>query len=495
MSRLRLFPALRVRPMNRRELRPERDFVLYWMTAFRRAQWNFALDRAVDWAVHLNKPLVVLEPLRCDYPWASDRVHTFVLQGMADNCARLARHPVTYYPYVEPTVGAERGLLAALAGRACIVVGDDYPGCLLPKMVAAAGRSLDVPLEAVDGNGVIALRAADRVFTRAVDFRRFVQRELLAGPEPPPRARPFAQRWLPRLGAIPDPIIRRWPPADAALLAPTPAALSRLPIDHEVAGVDRRGGAGPAQTALRRFVRHGLAGYDQHRNHPDDNATSRLSPYLHFGHLSAHQVLFALARAESWSPARLVPPADGRRAGWLGMSRSGEAFFDQLVIWRELGFNMCWQQADYDRYSSLPDWARATLAAHAGDPRPYLYSLQQFECAATHDALWNAAQRQLLGEGHIHGYLRMLWGKKILEWSRSPQRAADIMIQLNNRYALDGRDPNSYSGIFWVLGRYDRPWAPERPVFGRVRYMTSASAARKLRLDRYLEHYSTVAAT
>jgi deoxyribodipyrimidine photo-lyase len=163
---------------------------------------------------------------------------------------------------------------------------------------------------------------------------------------------------------------------------------------------------------------------------------------------------------------------------------------DELITWRELGFNLAWQRTDYDRYESLPDWAQSTLAKHARDRRPKLYDLAQFERAETHDPLWNAAQRQLVCEGRIHHYLRMLWGKKILEWSATPQDALAVMIELNNKYALDGRDPNSYSGVFWVLGRYDRAWGPERPIFGKIRYMSSENTTRKLHVAGYLAKYA-----
>jgi len=185
-----------------------------------------------------------------------------------------------------------------------------------------------------------------------------------------------------------------------------------------------------------------------------------------------------------------VPPANGRRAGWWGASADAEAFLDQLVTWRELGFNVCHHNPGHDRWESLPAWARRTLEAHAADPREHRYSLAELEAAATHDPLWNAAQRQLVREGVIHNYLRMLWGKKILEWTDDPRRALEVMTELNDRFALDGRDPNSETGVFWVLGRHDRPWAPERPIFGTVRYMSSANTARKLPVRRYLERYA-----
>jgi deoxyribodipyrimidine photo-lyase len=193
---------------------------------------------------------------------------------------------------------------------------------------------------------------------------------------------------------------------------------------------------------------------------------------------------------EEWSTKMISNKTTGSRSGWWGMSEAAEAFLDELITWRELGYNMCWQQNDFDQYESLPNWALQTLSKHSKDKRPYLYTLKVFETAKTHDPLWNAAQSQLVQEGRIHNYLRMLWGKKILHWTKTPREALKVMIELNNKYALDGRDPNSYSGIFWVLGRYDRAWGPERRVFGKVRYMSSKNTARKVRVKAYLNKYA-----
>lgn len=441
----------------------------------------------------LKKPLVVFEPLRVGYRWASDRLHRFVLDGMADQARRLRRlrsAGVLYYPYVEPAPGRGKGLLAALVARACVAVTDDYPAFFLPRMVEAAARQLPIRLEQVDSNGLLPLRAADRAFVTARSFRRFLQQELPSYLEELPRADPLARLRLPALGALPGEIERRWPPASPALLASDARELAGLAIDHTVSPVPYRGGTAAGRAEMRRFLGRKLRGYAERANHPDDDYRSGLSPYLHFGHLSAFEVFSELARREGWSSADRSAKADGRRDGWWGMSPAAEAFLDQLITWRELGYNFCAHRDDYDRWESLPEWARATLNQHASDPRPHVYTHEEFEAGRTHDPLWNAAQMQLAREGQIHNYLRMLWGKKILEWTPSPRDALEVMIELNNKYAVDGRDPNSYSGIGWVLGRYDRPWGPKRPVFGAVRYLSSRSTVRKLRVQRFLARYT-----
>ena len=241
------------------------------------------------------------------------------------------------------------------------------------------------------------------------------------------------------------------------------------------------------------FFEKKFSEYAEHRNEPENDVASGLSPYLHFGHISVHEIFSVLARREKWEPEKLALRGNGSREGWWNMSPAAESFLDELVTWREVGYNFASHRQDYDQYESLPAWAQKTLQDHAKDEREFVYSLEEFANAKTHDALWNAAQTQLVREGKIHNYLRMLWGKKILEWSRSAEEAARIMIELNNKYAVDGRNPNSYSGIFWVLGRYDRPWGPERPVFGTIRYMSSANTARKVSVKNYVRKYSGAA--
>jgi deoxyribodipyrimidine photo-lyase len=487
-------PPLRIRPLNNLPPAAGGDYVLYWMIAFRRTRWNHSLDRALEWCRDLKKPLVILEALRAGYPWASDRIHRFVIDGMLDNAAELAKFAtrgVHYYPYVEPRAGAGSGLLDALAEKACVVVTDDFPCFFLPRMIAAAARRMLVRIEAVDSNGLLPLRSATQSFTMAFHFRRWLQKNLRphldedAFPQPDP----LKGLGLPPMRPLSKSLTQRWPLADLPALTSGPKALASLPIDHAVPITETRGGSAAATKRLESFLSKQLSRYSEERNEPDADAASGLSPYLHFGHIAAHQVFSAATQREQWSAGKISDKADGKNTGWWGASAPLESFLDELITWRELGYNFSSQRADYDQYDSLPDWARKTLAKHGRDRREHTYSLEQFEQAKTHDPLWNAAQRQLVREGKIHNYLRMLWGKKIVEWSAAPQEALATMIELNNKWALDGRNPNSYSGIFWVLGRFDRPWAPERPIFGTVRWMSSENTARKLKVKGYLARY------
>jgi deoxyribodipyrimidine photo-lyase len=479
----------RIRAANQEQLREDGDYVLYWMTAARRLTWNFGLQRAVEHCRALGKPLLVLEALRVGYPWASDRFHTFVLQGMADHAKAAITAPLSYHPYVETEAGNGRGLLKELAGHACVVVTDDYPAFFYPRMLRAAAR-IPVSLEAIDCNGILPMRAAERVFKTAHSFRRFLQSRLLDHLAEPPLPDPLSGVSLPRLDKMPGNILERWPATPVEELEQPHELLRELSIDHGVAPVDYRGGNVAAEQRLARFVEDKLSAYAEQRNRLDEEATSGLSPYLHFGHISSHQVVDRVLQREDWQAKQVSSDTSGKRRGWWGLSESAEGFLDQIITWRELGFNMCWQRDDYEDFDSLPPWALKTLGDHADDQRPYLYSKNELESAATHDPLWNAAQVQLQREGRIHNYMRMLWGKKILEWSESPLVALEVMLDLNNKYAVDGRDPNSTSGIFWVLGRYDRAWGPERPIFGKVRYMSSENTARKLKTDEYLDRYA-----
>lgn len=451
------------------------DYVLYWMIAARRATHNFALDHALARARELDRPLVVFEPLRAGYRWASDRMHAFVIAGMHDNARAFAKAGITYLSYVEPAPGEGAGLLAALAKHARLIVTDEQPGFFLPRMVAAAAR-IDARIEMVDGNGILPLRAMDRPFATAASFRRQMQKTIAPYLAQLPRAR--LAKGQP--ADVPGAILRKWP---------SQMDLAKLPIDHAVTPIIG-GGAVAGAKRLDHFIETGLPRYHEDRNEPDRDPSSGLSPYLHFGHVGAHQLVTRVWADGDWDPSKLAAKPNGSREGWWGAPAPHEAFLDQIITWRELGYGFCFHRADHGEFGALPAWARATLAKHATDPRPHRYTLAQLDAAETYDDVWNAAQRQLVAEGTIHNYLRMLWGKKILEWSATPKAALAAMIELNNKYAVDGRDPNSYSGILWTLGLFDRAWGPERPIFGTVRYMSSDATRKKLRIKAYLARWS-----
>ncbi len=481
---------LRVSPVNEVPVREQGRYVLYWMTAYRRSRYNHALEYAVEMARDLDRPLLVMEGLRVGYPWACDRFHRFVLDGMRANREAFEAAGVRYYPYVEREEGQGKGLLKRLSEEACAVVCDDWPAFFLPRMRKAAAEQVTTALIGVDSNGMVPVKAPEKMFLRAYDFRRWIHDRAEKIAAAPIREEPLkGVEWGDPV-AVPKGVEERWPEATEEMLEASEEVLGKLGIDHSVTVSEFRGGYREASNRLRRFVEEQLSDYEDRRNHPGEQATSQLSPYLHFGHISGREIFEAIRAREGWEPEKIDRSRHGKNSGFWGMSGSAEAYLDQVLTWRELGLNRCvWDPEGYDQYESLPEWAKETLREHAEDERPYVYSLEEFDAAATHDELWNAAQRELKQTGIMHNYMRMLWGKKILHWSKTPREALDIMVELNNRYGLDGRDPNSYSGIFWVLGRFDRPWGPEREVFGKVRYMTSKSTRRKFNVDAYLERF------
>ncbi len=461
------------------------------MTAFRRTQSNFALQRAVEIARQIQKPLVILEALRCNYRWASHRFHQFVLDGMVDNATNVQRSNALYVAYVEPESGNGSGLIEHFSSHAAAVVSDDFPCFFHPAMYERFARRLMCSVELVDSNTILPMRAMDRTFSVAHSYRRAMQKEIAQGLPQFPEVNPLKNLSVPKLESLPPSLLQQWPlwVGEEASKNISNLSLDALPIDKGVAPTGEKGGPAQGSLVVNRFFTSRLSNYFEARNEPEQAGSSWLSPYLHFGHVSPHTLFERLAEACEWSPAKLGKP-NGKMTGFWNMNENAEAFLDQLMTWREIGFNMCSREKNYDRFESLPDWAQKTLEQHELDERPNVYSLEEFDQAKTHDPLWNAAQVQLKREGRIHNYLRMLWGKKILHWTASPRQALKFMIELNNKYALDGRDPNSYSGIFWVLGRYDRAWGPERPIFGKIRYMTSESTQSKFHVKQYVKQYS-----
>ena len=461
-STLGVDPA-RVHAVRGGEASARGEFVLYWCQVVHRVPFNHALHAAIALGNHLRKPVVCYQALRPDYPHASDRIHAFALDGLTELGAALRRRGVPHWLELPRSPAEHRPRLAELGRRAAAVVSDWHPTFVVPRHLAAASRVLEVPLLAIDASCVVPARCIPTAQVGAYALR--------------PKLRKLWPSYLGRLPAGPLPAhaaaAARLDPGFALEKDPGRARreLARFRIDHSVPPVaSRPGGRRRALADLRRFVERGLHDFHTARNQPAGRSNSGLSAALHWGWLYAGEVAAAALDA-------------------LGPDHPGvQAFLEELLVRRELAFNYCLHTAPADqlRLASLPAWARRTLQDHSRDGREHLYTRDQLERGETADPLWNAAQAQLRAEGRIAGYLRMLWGKKILEWSPGPQEALDRIAWLNDRYALDGRDAVSVANFMWVLGLHDRPFQ-ERPVLGKVRPMSSRRTAEKLDVRSYLE--------
>lgn len=459
--------AARVHVLREAEPLPFGQYVLYWCQTNHRVPFNHALHAAIALGNHLGKPVVCYHALRPDYPYASDRLHAFVLDGLAELGQAMRANGIPYWLELPKSPEEHRPRLRELGRRAAAVVSDWHPTFVVPRHLAAAAKVLEGPLFAIDASCVVPARRIAESQVAAYALRPKLRKlwptyldALPAGPAPAEAA----------AAARIDPDFASAEPPEKLRLE-----LETFAIDHSVPPVTSRpGGRARALLELGHFLQHGLAHFDEARNEPSGEHNSGLSAALHFGLLYAGEVAQAARNA-------------------LGPEHPGVlAFLEELLVRRELGFNYCLYtpQAEQLRVSSLPPWAQKTLAAHAGDIRPALYSREQLEHSQTHDPLWNAAQRQLRTEGRIHGYLRMLWGKKVLEWSPTPQEALDRMAYLNDRFALDGRDAVSVGNFMWVLGLHDRPFQ-ERPILGKVRPMSSERTAAKVDLGLYLKRWGS----
>ena len=351
-------------------------------------------------------------------------------------------------------------------------------------------RRVNVPWYTVDANGLIPMKSSEKAPYSAFIFRKNMQRLFLESYQNPPLENPLNNLKNRSSITLSHEFLNRYPRLSAT--TNITKLVASLQINHEVKALEISGTRQAGLKQLKEFTENKLLNYAEHRNDVENGAASGLSPWLHYGKISAYEcVLAALEKQPADWNTDIITFQQGKRDGFLGGHPAIGAFLDELITWRETGFHYCHQVHNYDKYESLPDWAIKTLDKHSSDPREFVYSFEDFEMARTHDPIWNAAQRQLVSEGIIHNYLRMLWGKKVLEWTEHPRIALKYLTELNNKYAIDGRDPNSYSGIFWIFGRFDRPWGPERPIYGNVRYMTSGSTAKKINLKSYLQKYST----
>ena len=457
------FTDPRTRLLNDCPIDPDGRYVLYWMQVYKRSSHNHALTKAIELANALKLPLVVYEGLRHDYPWASDRIHTFILEGVAEKQQAFEKTGARYVFFLEENKAARRRLVAELAQDSAVVVTDDFPCFIVPHHHARLVAQVRVAALAVDGNGIIPMSLLPKEEFAARTIRPKIHRLLPEWLDTPktPKLHVRAGETL------------KLPVASLAVAADDiPRLVAQCDIDHSVppSGV-YHGGEAAARKRLRHFVREILPGYDESRNEPHVDGSSRLSAYLHFGFISAHEVYHAVADSDAPQAAK-------------------DAYLEELVVRRELGYNLCLRNPHYASLDALPAWAKATMDKHAADPRPAQFSAAQIEAGETGDVLWNATQHELIKTGELHNYMRMLWGKKILEWMPTYEEAFALMEHLNNKYALDGRNPNSYAGILWCFGKHDRAWGPERPVFGTLRYLSSASWWRKVRAQAYIRQYS-----
>jgi len=429
----------RVQLLNAAPFREGAKYVIYWAQVNRRVDSNHGLAFAVELANRAGLPVLFYEGLTYDYPYASDRLHAFVLGGVPDTEARLRKLGIGYVFYMRSRREDPNDVLYRLAKDAAAVVTDDYPLFPAQRYNASVPARIGIPYYAVDSSCIVPMRCFEKREYAAYTIRPKIKRLL------PQYLRPLPAIRVRHKFHVDVPRFRRIRPSQAS-----------------------QGGSATAHKRLRQFLRRNLHSYASLSNQPSENATSGLSPYLHFGHISSLEV--ALAVKDYALEHKLLP----------------DEFLEELIVRRELAFNFALFTVHPDSLESLPDWARKTLAKHAGDKRDPVYSRDQFECATTHDPLWNALQTELLRTGKIHGYYRMYWGKKIIEWSRAPDDALATAIYLNDCYALDGRDPNSYTNILWCFGLHDRPWM-ERPIFGQVRYMSYEGMRRKTDVDAYIQ--------
>ncbi len=456
----------RIRKLNDAPMREDAEYVLYWSQMNRRVDSNHALFHAVEIANERQLPLLFYEGLTCSYPQANDRLHTFVLEGVQETGRGLAKLGIGYAFYLRKRRSDPNDVVYKLADRAAAVVTDDYPTFIAAGHNVRVPRKIDVQYIAVDSSCVVPMS-------------KFEKREYAAY-----TIRPKIRRMLPEYLKPSEPvrIKRKWrgnPPEfhTEVTAAGIPALVASCEIDHSVPpSLSFEGGRLAAERHLDFFLENNLRRYARDRNEPSRHATSGLSPYLHFGPISSLEVAL---RARDYAREHHL---------------MADEFLEELIVRRELAFNFARFTENIESLDALPQWCRNTMAKHADDPRDPSYSSERLERAETYDALWNATQKELLLRGKIHGYYRMYWGKKIIEWSPTYADALKTMIHLHDRYALDGRDPNTYTNILWCLGLHDRPWG-ERPIFGQLRYMSLDGMKRKTDTNAYIEEIAEMERT
>lgn len=442
----------RIAVLNHKSIQAGR-WVLYWMQQSQRPHDNPALEHAISLANRLDLPVVVLFVLMDDYPEANQRHFRFMLEGLSETRRKLMRRRIGMII----RKGDPVEVVTDLAHRAALLICD--VGYLRHQRqwrrdiaLKAACRTV-----AVEGDVIVPVAVASQKAEYAArTIRPRVKVHLDTFLKPVPRYRPKKSSLSLN--------------AEGLDLDVLEAVLRSMRLDRSVPTVTSyfRGGPGVAKKRLRSFIRYRLQHYATHTNQPQTDDISQLSPYLHFGQIAPVFVALEVMHTDGIAP------------------ENKDAFLEELIIRRELAINFVWYTKNYDDFDCLPGWARKTLLSHAHDSREHLYDRDFLEAAATHDPYWNAAMEEMRVTGFMHNYMRMYWGKKILEWSASPQEAFETLLYLNNRYFLDGRDPNSYAGVGWIFGLHDRAWF-EREIFGKVRYMAASGLERKCDIQAYVK--------
>ena len=454
--------ALRATSANACAARAGGEFVLYWMQSTHRLEDNWALRFATIEADRLGLPVIVHQGLDPTYEHANDRIHSFILHNARELQQRADRAGLHYQFVLRRRRDDDRRVVDRLAARAALVVTDAFPTAGIAERTARFAQRIDCRLVTVESHAIVpaALFTREEYAARTLRPKVMAHLEHALSPvaDSPPRVAVSAALW------------RSLEVDRLDLSGDIAAEIARCEIDHSVPPAPLPSGRRAARARLRRFCGDALPQYDERRSEPADlDGSSRLSPYLHFGQISAAEV------------ARSAIASVGRPAA--------DKFLDELVTWRELALNFCLRNPRYRRLRALPNWVQLNMEKHSGDPREAVYSRAQLERAETHQPLWNAAQRELVATGVIHNVMRMYWGKSVLTWTAKYGDALRHLIHLNDKWALDGRDPSSYAGIQWCFGKFDRPWG-ERPVWGTIRSMSLERARKKFDAASYERRWS-----
>ncbi len=428
-------------------------YVLYWMQQAQRTLDNHALEYAIKRANTLQQPLLVFFGLTGSFPDANKRHYTFMLEGVQEVQTHLKKRNI---PFVVKYTSPPKSIRPLLKEASLLVVDQGYLRIQKQWRTQVASKCPCQMIQ-VESDVIVPVKvASQKEEYSAATIRPKITKQLATF------LQPLKTQHLQKTH-------RKQKPTSEEI-QDIKTILKKLQIDTSVPPSKTfKGGTQHALRHLNEFIDHKLDGFSEYRNDPTKEYVSHLSPYLHFGQISPLTIALAAQEADK---------------------KDTNAFLEELIIRRELAINFVYYNNTYDQYSAIPAWAQTTLKKHEKDKRAYLYSFEEFEHAKTHDPYWNAAQKQMTCTGKMHGYMRMYWGKKIIEWTNSPQQAFEIALKLNNKYELDGRDPNGFTGVAWCFGKHDRAWK-ERPIFGKIRYMNENGLKRKFEIDTYASRWAT----